>query len=109
MGLNSNPKYSVAALAAIRAVCGHAFEIPADRTALAAAGDRLNFGLAAEQAKGEGLRVAMIVVGDDCSLPDKGAGARRGLAGTIMVLKVPAFPSKGGDQDCAYETFCACL
>ena len=28
------------------------------------------------------------MVGDDCSLPDKGQKARRGLAGTIMVYKV---------------------
>ena len=52
------------------------------------AGDRLNFGLAAEQAKGEGFKVEVLVVGDDCSLPDKGPKARRGLAGTIMVYKV---------------------
>ena len=28
------------------------------------------------------------MVGDDCSFPDKGQKARRGLAGTIMVYKV---------------------
>ena len=30
----------------------------------------------------------MLVVGDDCSLPDKGPKARRGLAGTGFVIKV---------------------
>ncbi|KAI8012005.1 hypothetical protein LOK49_LG06G00189 [Camellia lanceoleosa] len=32
-------------------------------------GDRLNFGLAAEQAKSEGYKVEMVIVGDDCALP----------------------------------------
>ena len=32
-------------------------------------GDRLNFGLAAEQARWEGLNVEMLIVGDDCALP----------------------------------------
>jgi len=32
-------------------------------------GDRLNFGMACEQARAEGLKVAMVVVGDDCALP----------------------------------------
>ena len=52
-------------------------------------GDRLNFGLAAERATVEGLRVAMVVVGDDCALTssDKTAG-RRGLCGTILIHKV---------------------
>ena len=52
-------------------------------------GDRLNFGLAAERAKAEGLRVDMVVVGEDCALTstDKTAG-RRGLCGTILIHKV---------------------
>ncbi|KAL2457298.1 Dihydroxyacetone kinase [Forsythia ovata] len=52
-------------------------------------GDRLNFGLAAEQAKSEGYRVEMVIVGDDCALPPpRGIAGRRGLAGTILVHKV---------------------
>lgn len=52
-------------------------------------GDRLNFGKAAEVAKGEGINVEMVVVADDCALTskDKSAG-RRGLCGTIFVHKV---------------------
>ncbi|XP_060171240.1 putative 3,4-dihydroxy-2-butanone kinase isoform X2 [Lycium barbarum] len=52
-------------------------------------GDRLNFGLAAEQAKSEGYKVEMVIVGDDCALPPpRGIAGRRGLAGTILVNKV---------------------
>ncbi|KAK9714305.1 hypothetical protein RND81_06G085200 [Saponaria officinalis] len=52
-------------------------------------GDRLNFGLAAEQAKSEGYNVEMVIVGDDCALPPpRGIAGRRGLAGTILVHKV---------------------
>lgn len=52
-------------------------------------GDRLNFGFAAEQAKAEGLKVEMVVVGEDCALSskDKSAG-RRGLCGTLLIHKV---------------------
>ncbi|XP_048736660.2 triokinase/FMN cyclase-like [Ostrea edulis] len=52
-------------------------------------GDRLNFGLAAERAKAEGLKVNMVVVGEDCALTsaDKTAG-RRGLCGTIFMHKI---------------------
>ncbi|MQL96074.1 hypothetical protein Taro_028744, partial [Colocasia esculenta] len=52
-------------------------------------GDRLNFGLAAEQAKSEGYKVETVIVGDDCALPPpRGLAGRRGLAGTILVHKV---------------------
>ncbi|KAK0588119.1 hypothetical protein LWI29_034656 [Acer saccharum] len=52
-------------------------------------GDRLNFGLAAEQAKSEGYKVEIVIVGDDCALPPpRGITGRRGLAGTILVHKV---------------------
>ncbi len=52
-------------------------------------GDRLNFGIAAERAKVEGLKLDMVVVGEDCALTssDKTAG-RRGLAGVLFVHKV---------------------
>ncbi|KAL3570707.1 hypothetical protein D5086_027956 [Populus alba] len=52
-------------------------------------GDRLNFGLAAEQAKSEGYKVETVIVGDDCALPpQRGIVGRRGLAGTLLVNKI---------------------
>jgi dihydroxyacetone kinase len=52
-------------------------------------GDRLNFGLAAEMARSEGVPVEMIIVDDDVALngtaPATGA---RGLAGTIFIHKL---------------------
>ncbi|KAL6494418.1 hypothetical protein OROGR_031218 [Orobanche gracilis] len=60
-------------------------------------GDRLNFGLAAEQAKSEGYKVEMIIVGDDCALPPpRGIAGRRGLAGTILVHKVAGAAAAAG-------------
>ena len=52
------------------------------------AGDKLQFGLAAENAKAEGYKVEMVLVGDDCSLPGQGIAGRRGIAGAILVTKV---------------------
>jgi dihydroxyacetone kinase len=52
-------------------------------------GDRLNFGLAAEMARAQGIPVEMIIVDDDVAL--KGAGAAtgaRGLAGTVFIHKL---------------------
>jgi dihydroxyacetone kinase len=49
-------------------------------------GDRVNFGLAAERAKAEGIKVEMVVVADDVALPPKKSGVGpRGLAGTALV------------------------
>ncbi|XP_047942434.1 putative 3,4-dihydroxy-2-butanone kinase [Salvia hispanica] len=60
-------------------------------------GDRLNFGLAAEQAKSEGYKVEMVIVGDDCSLPPpRGIAGRRGLAGTILVHKIAGAAAVSG-------------
>ncbi|KAI8542641.1 hypothetical protein RHMOL_Rhmol08G0153600 [Rhododendron molle] len=60
-------------------------------------GDRLNFGLAAEQAKSEGYKVEMVIVGDDCALPPpRGIAGRRGLAGTILVHKVAGAAAAAG-------------
>ncbi|XP_008798256.2 putative 3,4-dihydroxy-2-butanone kinase [Phoenix dactylifera] len=60
-------------------------------------GDRLNFGLAAEQAKSEGYKVEMVIVGDDCALPPpRGVAGRRGLAGTILVNKVAGAAADAG-------------
>ncbi|MET1005075.1 MAG: dihydroxyacetone kinase family protein [Propionibacteriaceae bacterium] len=52
-------------------------------------GDRLNFSLAAEIARSEGLEVELVVVADDVALSADGPHAgRRGLAGTVLVHKV---------------------
>ena len=51
-------------------------------------GDRLNFGLAAELARAEGIRVEMIVVADDAALGDTSRAGRRGLSATVLVHKV---------------------
>ena len=52
-------------------------------------GYRLNFGMAAERAKKEGIKVDMVIVNEDCALSsvDKTAG-RRGLCGTVIIHKV---------------------
>ncbi|XP_064621680.1 triokinase/FMN cyclase-like isoform X2 [Lineus longissimus] len=52
-------------------------------------GDRLNFGIAAERAKAEGIKLEMVIVGEDTALTsdDKTAG-RRGLIGTLLTMKI---------------------
>jgi dihydroxyacetone kinase len=52
-------------------------------------GDRLNFGLAAEMARAEGILVEMLMVDDDVALRGTGqATGARGLAGTVFVHKL---------------------
>src|SRR5215469_4723685 len=52
-------------------------------------GDRLNFGLAAEIARSEGIPVEMIVVHDDVALTGSApVTGPRGLAGTIFIHKI---------------------
>ncbi|CAG8455237.1 18655_t:CDS:10 [Rhizophagus irregularis] len=53
-------------------------------------GDCLNFGLAAEKAKAEGIKVEIVIVGDDVGVGRQQSGlvGRRGLAGTIFVHKI---------------------
>jgi len=52
-------------------------------------GDRLNFGLAAEMTRSEGISVEMIIVDDDVALNGSGsATGARGLAGTVFVHKL---------------------
>ncbi|KAF5834078.1 hypothetical protein DUNSADRAFT_9392 [Dunaliella salina] len=60
------------------------------------AGDRLHFGLAAEQAKAEGLKVEMVPVGDDLAIDEPGLAGRRGIAGTILVNKVAGAVAQTG-------------
>ncbi|XP_059640733.1 putative 3,4-dihydroxy-2-butanone kinase isoform X2 [Cornus florida] len=80
------------------AICGDVFASPPVDSILANyTGDRLNFGLAAEQAKSEGFKVEMVIVGDDCALPPpRGIAGRRGLAGTILVHKVAGAAAASG-------------
>ena len=83
-----------AVLAAIRAVTGPrgCLLIVKNYT-----GDRLNFGLAAERARAEGLAVEMVLVADDVALADAtGHAGRRGLAGTILVHKVAGAAAEAG-------------
>ncbi|KOS19055.1 Dihydroxyacetone kinase 1 [Escovopsis weberi] len=53
-------------------------------------GDILNFGMAVEKARAAGQRVEMIVVADDVGVGKQRAGkvGRRGIAGTVLVLKI---------------------
>ncbi|MFL9870828.1 dihydroxyacetone kinase family protein [Paraburkholderia megapolitana] len=75
-----------AVLDAIRAVAGPAGVLLIVKSYT---GDRLNFGLAAEIARAEGIAVEMAVVADDVALSAGGAHAgRRGLAGTVLVHKI---------------------
>ena len=77
---------SDAVLAAIRAVSGKpgALLVVKNYT-----GDRLNFGVAAEMARAEGVPVEMIIVDDDVALKGTASAAGpRGLAGTIFIHKL---------------------
>ncbi|NMO16024.1 dihydroxyacetone kinase subunit DhaK [Pyxidicoccus fallax] len=75
-----------AVLAAIRAVAGPAGALLVVKNYT---GDRLNFGLAAELARAEGIPVETVVVADDVALHDTVEPARRrGIAGTVLVHKV---------------------
>jgi dihydroxyacetone kinase len=52
-------------------------------------GDRLNFGLAAEMARAEGISVEMVIVDDDVALKGtKSTTGARGLAGTVFIHKL---------------------
>ena len=82
---------SEAVLTAIRAVTGPAgcLLIVKNYT-----GDRLNFGLAAEKARAEGLQVEMVIVADDIALPE--LPQPRGVAGTLFVHKIAGHLSEAG-------------
>jgi triose/dihydroxyacetone kinase / FAD-AMP lyase (cyclizing) len=88
------------------AIAGEVFTSPSSDTVLAAiqavaakpgallvvknyTGDRLNFGLAAEMARVEGIPVEIIIVDDDVALKGTGqATGARGLAGTVFIHKL---------------------
>ena len=93
------------------AVCGEVFASPSVDAVLAGilavtgeagcllivknyTGDRLNFGLAAEQARALGRKVEMVVVDDDIALPD--LPQPRGVAGTLFVHKIAGALAEGG-------------
>jgi dihydroxyacetone kinase len=83
-----------AVLAAIRATAG-------PRGALLViknyTGDRLNFGLAAELARSEGIPVESVLVADDVALAGSVEHAgRRGIAGTVLVHKIAGAVAQAG-------------
>lgn len=82
-----------AVLAAIRAVAGPGGVLLLVKSYT---GDRLNFGLAAELARAEGIPAEMIVIGDDVSLPPGSDAGRRGIAGTVFVHKVAGAAAAAG-------------
>ncbi|MFH8251136.1 dihydroxyacetone kinase family protein [Microbacterium sp. B2969] len=59
-------------------------------------GDRLNFGLAAEMARADGIRVATLVVADDAALGDSSRAGRRGLTATVLVHKIAGAAADAG-------------
>lgn len=101
------------------AVCGEVFASPSVDAVLAGilsvtgkagcllivknyTGDRLNFGLAAERARAQGLKVNMVIVDDDVALPD--LPQARGVAGTLFVHKIAgALAEEGQDLDAVTE------
>lgn len=102
------------------AVCGDVFASPSVGAVLAGivsvtgpaeclriikndAGDRLNFGLAAERARAFGLKVGMVVADGDIALPH--LPRRRGVAGTLLVRKITgASAESGADLGAVAET-----
>src|SRR5438105_15617450 len=60
-------------------------------------GDRLNFGLAAEMARADGIAVETAVVADDVALRETVEPARRrGIAGTVLVHKLAGAAAAAG-------------
>jgi len=83
-----------AILEAIRAVAGPAGAVLIVKNYT---GDRLNFGLAAELARAEGIPVETVVVADDVALRDTvPRERRRGIAGTVLVHKIAGAAAEAG-------------
>ena len=83
-----------AVLAAIRAVAGPPGLLLIIKNYT---GDRLNFGLAAELARAEGIAIETVVVADDVALRDTvEPERRRGIAGTVLVHKVAGAAAAAG-------------
>jgi dihydroxyacetone kinase len=69
-------------------------------------GDVLNFGMGVEKAKAAGLKVEMLVVGDDVGVGREKAGkvGRRGIAGTVLVHKISgALAARGASLEDVYK------
>ena len=78
------------------AVAGNIYASPSVAAVLAA-GDRLNFGLAAELARVDGIHVDVVFVADDCALDaDLKSTGRRGVAGTVLVHKLAGGAAEAG-------------
>jgi dihydroxyacetone kinase len=83
-----------AVLAGIRAAAGPAGAVLVVKNYT---GDRLNFGLAAELARAEGIPVEVVVVADDVALhATVPAERRRGIAGTVLVHKLAGAAAEEG-------------
>ncbi len=83
-----------AVLAAVRATAGPRGAVLVVKNYT---GDRLNFGLAAELARAEGIQVETVLVADDVALAGSaGQAGRRGLAGTVLVHKVAGAAAEAG-------------
>lgn len=83
-----------AVLAGIRAVAGPAGAVLIVKNYT---GDRLNFGLAAELARAEGIPCEIVVVADDVALRDTvPPDRRRGIAGTILIHKIAGAAATAG-------------
>lgn len=83
-----------AVLDAIRAVAGPAGVLLIVKNYT---GDRLNFGLAAEMARAEGIAAEVVIVDDDTALdvgPD--TAGPRGIAGTVLVHKIAGAAAAAG-------------
>ncbi|XP_016055972.1 PREDICTED: triokinase/FMN cyclase isoform X1 [Miniopterus natalensis] len=59
-------------------------------------GDRLNFGLAREHARAEGIPVEMVVIGDDSAFTVLKKAGRRGLCGTVLIHKMAGALAEAG-------------
>ncbi len=62
-------------------------------------GDIMNFEMAGEMARMEGIETAMVVVKDDVAVPDSTfSTGRRGIAGTVFVHKIAGAAAQRGDD-----------
>ncbi|SKA13980.1 dihydroxyacetone kinase subunit DhaL [Consotaella salsifontis] len=83
-----------AVLSSIRAVAGPAGAVLVVKNYT---GDRLNFGLAAEMARAEGIPCEVVLVADDVALRNTvEKGRRRGIAGTVFVHKIAGAAAEAG-------------
>ncbi|XP_075693797.1 triokinase/FMN cyclase isoform X2 [Rhinoderma darwinii] len=60
-------------------------------------GDRLNFGLALERARRDGVDVEMAVIADDCAFVSPRKAGRRGLCGIILIHKMAGALAEEGN------------